>query len=436
MIYDTDNESVYDFGNERDTQGLTPFNPRLEAPASLLPSEYPVSLLPLSIYDSTSNTVQPANIDSFLEDVYPDIALFNAQHPQSLASKDMRLVEYEILPDEDIEFTAQPVISGKEVQRLTVRPRNVYSEQSKTLVTSETDGERGSRTRLRMELPMIIQGSIIVSRPDSGSEENVIRADLVSQLGLIMDPAPVHGHEKEFRIANGKFVKALGRISVKCSFAKDPVMEFYCSFYVFQYLITPLIMGMSFLDTTETLAKYRYRLQPRGSPLAGPLQLCSLNSPRCRLFCHADMQAMLANADTGSEVDLMSLAYVRKRNFTVSTVDLRSTMVQFADGSVDHLLGKVVVWIVLGDPDGPRLKTTFYILENLTCDILFGEDFLNETAAFESYQDAFLINDPESNVCEVNAIVWFNTAERYLSRIGNRGATVTDTIPGEFPALH
>ncbi len=270
------------------------------------------------------------------------------------------------------------------------------------------------RSIRRVDLPMIIQGSTIISRPDSGSEENIIAADVLSTLDLKMDNAPEH--RKEFRVANGKSVWALGRIMVKCSFAKDRTLEFHCTFYVFKNLTSALIMGMPFLDETQTLVKYQHRLQPRTIRSFGPFQLSSLNNPRKRLYCLVNSQPRFANADTGSEVDLMSLEYVLRRSFSMTAVGLHSSTVQFADGSTSELVGKVSVLIVLGTSEGPRVVTTFYVLDGLTCDILLGEDFLDKTTAFETYRDAFSIIECEDGAAEVNGIVWFNTAESQLSR--------------------
>ncbi len=70
---------------------------------------------------------------------------------------------------------------------------------------------------------MTIQNMVLNSRPDSGSEENIIVADLVSELDLDIDTSPEH--QKGFRIANGKVVKAVGGILVACTFAKGPTVQ-------------------------------------------------------------------------------------------------------------------------------------------------------------------------------------------------------------------
>ena len=266
---------------------------------------------------------------------------------------------------------------------------------------------------------MIIMNMVLNSRPDSGSEENIIVADLVSELNLDIDTRPEH--RKNFRIANGKVVKAVGRISIACAFAKEPTVQVTCFFYVFKFLISPIIMGMAFLDQTETLSRNRHRLQPRVTPRNGPLQLCSLNNPKRRLICITESQRILATADTGSEVDLVSSEYATKRKFRVRQVNAEESKVQFADGTVALLEGKVDLSIVLGHSKGPRFLITFYVIKDLTCDLLLGEDILNETDAFKTYREAFSVEEGDGT-SGVNAIVWLNSIESILSRFCTPGS--------------
>ena len=73
------------------------------------------------------------------------------------------------------------------------------------------------------------------------------------------------------------------------------------------------------------------------------------------------------------------------------------------------------------------------MLDGLTCDILFDEDFLDKTTAFETYRGAFSIIESDDAIAEVNGIVWFNTAESRLSRgidaLGLRPRSGTGAVP-------
>ena len=110
----------------------------------------------------------------------------------------------------------------------------------------------------RLYLPIVINGEIIQSRPDSSCENNIIAAEVVSSLDLVTNTAPEH--RKTFRLANGSLMEALGQVVFGCSFALEQALQLTCVFYVFKRLICPILIGMSFLNETETLSKYRHRL--------------------------------------------------------------------------------------------------------------------------------------------------------------------------------
>ena len=199
--------------------------------------------------------------------------------------------------------------------------------------------EDGVRLKKRFDLPLNIFGATHSTRHDSGSHENAMAKEMALKLGLkIEDTAE---YQKEFRIANGKVVKALGRTSVDCAFTAEPHMQHLCSFYVFATLVTPIIMGMAFLDATETLTKHKRRLRSTMVPANGPAQICALNNPGQRLRCSMNRESVLANADTGSEIDLISLAYAKSRGLAwIEFGAMGNHKVQFADGSESFLAGK------------------------------------------------------------------------------------------------
>jgi hypothetical protein len=273
-----------------------------------------------------------------------------------------------------------------------------------------------------MELPMILMGKTIPSIADSGSEENIISNEVILALGLIINDAPEH--QREFRMGNNRIVIALGRIVVACTFARDQSVQLQCSFYVFQTLIAPVIMGMAFLDETETLTKNKHRLQPRNAPLQGPLVCASLNNPRRRLRCfvvpegvryvdRAEKQKCktLVNADTGSELDLVSLDFCMRRNLGIRRLDEGYSEIQFADGSIGSLVGQVKLRVPIRRWTGDVLGRTFYVFPGLTCDMLFGEEFLDDFDAFDTYRDTVHLED-DLEIAQVSTIVWLKAHEK------------------------
>ena len=292
---------------------------------------------------------------------------------------------------------------------------------------------RAVQQRKRLELPMNILGSTFATCPDSGSEENIMSRDVTLHLGLAIEDSI--DNQKEFRMANGKIVKALGRTSVTCAFAKDPSTQNHCWFYVFQSMITPVIMGMAFLRASETLTKYKYRLHCSTIPHNIPLQLSTLNNPVQRLRCWADRQTMLAHADTGSEVDLISLAYAMRKGYPMEKLGFLDNKVQFADGTYAFLAGMVHISISLKYCQTLQelramqcIEHKFYVLSGLTSDMLFGEEFLNEHDAFDTYDTGF-VTEESADVCsQVNTIVWFKGPERILARSFGR-----ESIAAPYP---
>ncbi len=103
----------------------------------------------------------------------------------------------------------------------------------------------------------------------------------------------------------------------------------------------------------------------------------------------------------------------------MQSIDVANSMVQFADGSFAFLLGKVDILIAIGKQGGPSRLMTILVLEDLTCDILLGEDFLYESDAFGTHRDEFVDSDSDDG-CNANTIVLLKIAGGVLSRFLRR----------------
>lgn len=279
---------------------------------------------------------------------------------------------------------------------------------------------------------MMIHGSPLVSRPDTGCEENMMSLKVVAQLGLFLDRN--HMHRKSFRVANGRIVEAMGAVTTTCCFPNEPFRELTLRFYVLPTLIAQLVMGLPFLEETRVLVENRHRLQPRKRKSKHP-QVSHVNNSKHRLRCAINEVSALAVPDTGSDIDLMSMEYVKRRSFVMEPVDRGVSHIQFIDGGTAVLAGKVTVYVIIDAEKEVMGMMTFHVLEELTCDILFGEHFLQSNEIFSKHSDHVIEDDVLSSSCDANGILWLSKTEITLSRRVGKLFSGTMQSSGKFPQL-
>ncbi|KAJ9638442.1 hypothetical protein H2199_007131 [Coniosporium tulheliwenetii] len=230
-----------------------------------------------------------------------------------------------------------------------------------------------------------------MSCPDTGSEENIISEDLAHSLGLAMfDDA---ADRRFFELANGKRVQSVGRVQASCRFVSESSIspDLACIFYVFRNVATDLIMGRKFLGETETLTAHRERL----------------------VICKLGGKMVSAIADSGSELNLMSPEFARKQGYVVEEGE---EVIMFADGSLAYTSGVAYVSLSvdLRKIHG-AVTTAFYLLQDLVCDVLLGEDTLEDFEVFTTHQDALRTGLYDAVVSCVNRIIHIGPVERAIS---------------------
>ena len=242
----------------------------------------------------------------------------------------------------------------------------------------------------RKELPMIIGGKEIKAQHDSGAEcGNFMHCDLASKLHLRLRNKK--GDCKRFSIGNGKIVKALGRVKAICAFAKEAQTKMECWFYVFNELASPLIMGSRFLNKTKTLSDHVHRLEDC-MPNPGVLPMVNLigstQRAKRRFAANIDHRLALINADSGSDLDLMSSTYVRAHGYQLDRRRRCRKRVSLANNTVAETIGQVQATLTLGD--GSTYLKTFDVLPNLTSEVLLGQFTLEEINAFTFHRNSFV----------------------------------------------
>lgn len=149
----------------------------------------------------------------------------------------------------------------------------------------------------------------------------------------------------------------------------------------------------------------------------------AMNNPRCRTKCavesHRGALEVLADADTGSEMNLVSSKFVADQGLAMVERGPTQPKVQFADGSTAHLAGRTRIRMRLGSDRNRGISwastelVEFYILDDLTAPIVLGEDILDANEAFATYSSSLVAEANPAGAAEVSTIFWANTLERF-----------------------
>ncbi|CAH0027647.1 unnamed protein product, partial [Clonostachys rhizophaga] len=250
---------------------------------------------------------------------------------------------------------------------------------------------RKINSRRRKVLPMMFETDgkniSITACPDTGSDVNIMSMDTARRLGFGSDIRKTE--EVDFRLANNQPVKAIGQVDIACSFGigtpwHDPSLS--CIFEVFSALSVPLIMGMQFLEMTETYSKHQNRL------------------------------------DTGSDIDLISADYARNRGFPVAEV---FHDIMLADGTVEQTCGLIRSSFTVGLVDDVRgfvsksqnISVDFFVLPNLSSDVLIGQDTIEELNIFANHSESFVPSMSLTGESDVNIIRYIGKAEKAGKRL-------------------
>lgn len=180
------------------------------------------------------------------------------------------------------------------------------------------------------------------------------------------------GEAHRFVNAVGKKKTAIGYTHVPCAFQDNSQQQVNSRFWVFPILIVSLLVGRKFLESTETLTRFRHRLQKLILRAGIALRVLHLEAPKWRMNCTVDGRATLANPDTGSDLDLISLSYVRENGFRMEKLPSGREYIQFADGTEHWLKGVVSVPFAIGRGEDVGVSRKFNVLDGLTSEVLLG----------------------------------------------------------------
>ncbi|OBT55098.1 hypothetical protein VE04_03568 [Pseudogymnoascus sp. 24MN13] len=254
------------------------------------------------------------------------------------------------------------------------------------------------RENRRKVLRVRVNGQDHLACPDSGSEKNIISKACAVEHGFRIRRKTKD--IKRFEVGNGEIVWSIGRVLETVGLPGSPLWQKKRPFYVLEDCPVPLVMGMKFLKEAEILTKYRHLLENCPAEISNIPSLLWIGSPRSRIRCTIDGRKLEAVADTGSDLNLMSLecaaseetlGQVYVSNLTLdwrepdSDLPEQSPHTPATDephepdchGSADPSHGD-------GDDD---LYTNFHVVKHLPCEVVFGQKFLDDRDAFNKWPE-------------------------------------------------
>ncbi|KFY00290.1 hypothetical protein O988_03394 [Pseudogymnoascus sp. VKM F-3808] len=275
------------------------------------------------------------------------------------------------------------------------------------------------RENRRKVLRVQIQDKYHLACPDSGSAKNIMsKACAIENRFRIRQKAK---DKRPFELGNGDIVWSIGRVLETVALPGSPLWQKKRWFYVLENCPVRVVMGMKFLREAEILTKYRHLLENCPEELRNIPALLWIGSPRNKLCkCTVDGRQLEAAADTGSDLNLMSLQCAEREEFRIDRREEARTYIEVGNGNVIETLGQVYVSNLTldwrepeaefpeqpppkpanGVPPGPdshgganpphgdyNSYIPFHVVENLQCDIIFGQKFLHDTDAFNKYPE-------------------------------------------------
>ncbi|KAG9192915.1 hypothetical protein G6011_11649 [Alternaria panax] len=231
--------------------------------------------------------------------------------------------------------------------------------------------------------------------------------------------------KKQFTLANGKVVEAIGQLELVCSFRTEieSSVTMTCVFYVLLKVAMPVIMGLDFLEQTKMMTEHRERFVRVPRPTYQALSVCSAGKPKRLLACGLNHLVTTATPDTGAEVDLMTTSSAVVFGFPVHPEE---EMIELADGSIVTTNGCVLasLWVASADKLGRPIFShsnyiiaKFFLLDSLTHDVIVGKESLEALGVFEDHQHALISAPDDSKFLGLNGIRHLGPVDRIVSKM-------------------
>lgn len=260
----------------------------------------------------------------------------------------------------------------------------------------------------RSVLPIKVGSEIHEALPDTKCFVNVITERKAQALNLHIDRG--ENKRRTFSNAIGKQFRSVGETVVELSYPDEPNRVYRQPFAVLTECAAPLVIGDYFLRATKVFTHFRHRLRRLASTASRSWRLMYMDTiPRRRFGCIVDAEPAFADIDTGSEKNIASLEYAQYRGWDVGTLPPDEGYVELADGSIEKVCGFVDTSLSIR---GQTALKRFYILDGLQCDLILGDEMVDEIDLYNKHESSFVDVQDIDESAEFCAIKWLQIDNR------------------------
>jgi hypothetical protein len=156
-----------------------------------------------------------------------------------------------------------------------------------------------------------IEDKLVQAVPDTGSTLNLISEGYVTREGL--------GEHDRTRttilLPNNHQVKSSGSLTVLLKFTKEDTAR-PVNFTILRGCVHDLILSGTLLREAQTFTKFREQIQRAPTALQAPIRVCLNGRPRQSVIGSIDGHRVIANPDTGSNVNVIEKSLANQLDFT------------------------------------------------------------------------------------------------------------------------
>ncbi|KAF7541910.1 hypothetical protein G7054_g284 [Neopestalotiopsis clavispora] len=309
-------------------------------------------------------------------------------------------------------------LAGAARDRLSDKTRNSRDSANPAF------GSKGRRIEPRSFLPVLVEGNAARALPDTEAGYNVVTENFAASMGAALDRDP--RKQRTFTNAVGGKFQSCGIAELNIALPKNAGKGSRSKFAVLKKCAVPLVLGNSFLRENEifTTVGYSHNLvKAVSSSVAASskkmFRVMHMEQPRQKLLCTLDSRYAFANADTGSDIDLVSLEYAEWRGWDIKRLhEHEESYVMLADEEEVQLAGYVEASLSI---EGNEMIMRFYVLQGLVCSIILGDTTLESLDAFKNFKDAFVDwSQGDDSICMVTWAKRFDKVEEDVEDILRR----------------